>query len=88
MSKVIELRVCTVIAEILDVPTDNIRAETQLSLGDLGWKGFLTIALELEREFDIVLPIEVPNSWTTVADVAAAVETAIDRVQPAKGEAA
>lgn len=73
----------TIVAEVLNALPENIRAETALSLGDLGWKGLLMITLEIEHKFGISLPIEVPNGWTTVADVVIATESAIaaDRVR-------
>ena len=54
--------VCSLIAKVMDVPPANVRPETALSLADLGWKGFLMITLEIEHEFLVPMPIEVPIS--------------------------
>ena len=64
----VEDQVRTIVAQILRARPQDIRPETALSLGDLGWKGFLMITLEIEHKFDIEIPVEVPNAWTTVAD--------------------
>lgn len=69
--------VCSLIAKVMDVPPANVRPETALSLADLGWKGFLMITLEIEHEFLVPMPIEVPNGWTSVADVIEATEQAL-----------
>lgn len=70
-------RVCTIVAEVFGAELDYVQPDTTLSLGDVGWKGFLELALEIERTFGVTLPIEVPNTWTTVTDVILAVEKAI-----------
>jgi acyl carrier protein len=75
----VEQIVCAAVACALGVPAHQVRPQTALSLGDLGWSGLLRITLELERRFEIVLPIEVPNLWTTVTDVILATEAAIAR---------
>jgi acyl carrier protein len=77
MADSIETRVRTVIADVLDAPPELVRPETSLSLADLGWKGFLMITLEIEHEFRVAMPVEVPNGWTSVADVIMATERAI-----------
>jgi acyl carrier protein len=77
MADRVEDQIRTIVAKILDAAPDNIRPETHLSLADLGWKGFLQITLEIEHKFGISLPIEVPNSWTSVADIILATEAAI-----------
>ena len=81
-------RVCTVVAKVFGAELDYVRPETALSLADIGWKGFLELALELERTFAIALPIDVPNKWTTVTDVILAVEKATAAARPAQGRAA
>jgi acyl carrier protein len=73
--------VANIIADELGVPAENVKPETALSLGDIGWKGFLSLGLEIELAFGIAFPIEVPNSWTCVADVIAAVERALVPLQ-------
>jgi acyl carrier protein len=77
MADCVEDHVRSVVAGVLDAPPDFVRPETPLSLADLGWKGLLQITLEIEHKFGIPLPIEVPNSWTTVADIVIATEAAI-----------
>lgn len=77
MSDSVEDRVRTIIASVLKAPPDHVRPETQLSLADLGWKGFLEITCEIEYRFGISLPVEVPNCWTTVADFVVATENAL-----------
>jgi acyl carrier protein len=77
MSDAVADHVRTIVAEILNAVPQNIRAETALSLGDLGWKGLLMITLEIEHKFGIELPIEVQNGWTTVADIILDTEKAI-----------
>ena len=77
MADCVEDHVRSIIAGVLDAPPDYIRPETPLSLADLGWKGLLQITLEIEHKFGIALPIEVPSSWTTVADIVIATEAAI-----------
>jgi acyl carrier protein len=83
----IEARVRTVIADVLDAPPELVRPETSLSLADLGWKGFLMITLEIEHEFGVAMPVEVPNGWTSVADVIMATERAIAAAAPARSAA-
>jgi len=78
MSDTIAKRVCSLIAKVMDVPPANVRPETALSLGDLRWKGFLMITLEIEHEFGVPMPVEVPNGWTSVADIIIATERAQD----------
>jgi acyl carrier protein len=77
MADCVEDHVRSIVATVLDAPPDFIRPETSLRLGDLGWKGMLQITLEIEHKFGIELPIEVPNTWTTVADIVLATEAAI-----------
>jgi acyl carrier protein len=77
MSESVEQIVCAVVARELGVQARHVKPQTQLSLGDLGWKGFLLITIELERRLGIELPIEVPNTWTDVGDVILATEHAI-----------
>lgn len=77
MADTVADRVRTIIAEVLCVPPANIGPETLLSIGDLGFKGFLMIALEIEHRFDVDMPVEIHDAWTSVADVVIATETAI-----------
>lgn len=77
MSQAVEDRVRGIVAGVLDVPPALVRPETALSLADLGWKGFLMIALAIEHAFGIALPVAVPNGWTSVADAILAVERAL-----------
>lgn len=87
MTDNISKRVCSIVAEVFEADPCNIQPSTALSLGDVGWKGFLELALELEKAFDIALPIEVPNTWATVCDAIVAVESAI-AAHAAQGRAA
>jgi acyl carrier protein len=76
MSDTIEARVRTIVAAALGAPPEHVLPETTLSIGDLGWEGFLEIALEVRLAFGISIPLDF-STWTTVADIVLSAERAL-----------
>jgi acyl carrier protein len=90
-------KVRTVVAEIFGVDASDIKPETLLRAGDLGfgWRKLYRIASELEHTYGIQFDIGAADRWTTVTDVILATEEAIARTAAAiaagraqRGEAA
>lgn len=84
MSDIIESRVRTIVACVLDVDPANITPATVLFEGVIGERTIYRIGLHIECAFNIYFSAREPERWTDVADVILAVERAV----AAKREAA
>jgi acyl carrier protein len=80
MPNIVENRVRTIIAQILNVPPENVRPETTLMLGAIGHGRMREIAFRICRTFEIgFFAREVYEGWTTVGDAIDAVEKVLER---------
>lgn len=77
MSDKVEDHVRTIIARMLRLPPEDIRPESMLLMGQIGPAKMLGIAHYVECAFDVTLPENACEGWTTVADVVIAAERAI-----------
>jgi acyl carrier protein len=78
MSDSIESRVRTVIARVLKIAPQRVRSEHLLG-DDLGagWQTVFEIALELERDYGLIISIDDVEAWGTVADIVTTIERAL-----------
>jgi hypothetical protein len=77
MADHVEDRVRTIVARMLRLPPDNIRPESMLLMGQVGPAKMRAIAHYVENAYDVILPENAAEGWTTVADVVISAERAI-----------
>lgn len=77
MSDAIEMRVRTIVADVLRALPENIRPETMLLAGVVAYGQIRSIAHRIELTYDIQFGIYDPELWTSVGDIVLATERAL-----------
>ena len=75
----IERFVCGVIAKELKVSPHHILPTTNLFAGTVTFDNLKNIAVKIEEEFEIILPVLAYRNWAQVSDVVTTIFAAIRR---------